>query len=789
VADERMTTGRRPEWLRAHVLFAVLALLGFTLVSATLLPDLRHPILGVGDVNLWGYQGYYVAHNFRLLPLPHLDLVNDQTLYPLGTNQLFQPWAVEREIFQAALLRLFGPGPWLQLYLLFSLAVTMLGVYLLLLEEEGRARAAGVAFAITFCSFGALWRFPGQAGMAFLHWTTLGLVADFLLARRLWDRRVWPGRLLLARVALLLLALGLDVGYIAGISIVSFVLTVSWAVAVDWVRAGGGWTLGWSRLRGWSSGLREDLRGHRGTAIALAAAGAWALGIYVPVVGQIALAARSFDFSNFQDALWWASPARLLLPILPGVDPGWVGRLVGDSPEGTLVAQPGLAIVLVGAAGLWASRHRLGAVAPLLALFCGLLALNETTLRWFRLVPWFSFVRVGGRFSLVYPTVLCLLALGLPRQGWKGRRMLAAGALLALLAAEAVTAYSGPLRRRPAFVPDAAFETFMSAVRAAPGEAVLEWPFCIAAGNGVATGELCPYYLRQAGISALRQFHGKKVVGHYFGRLHPDQVEPFLEAGWQHLFVPNGRPLTWSATRQRRDLLEPESRFLADFFLLNDFCGMIVYADLLPAESVRRLHDLVGPPVAEITYPGVGRMEFLPKRPAQRAALDRARGRALRFEPVTLEPALDLDLTSRDADHFLAAGWAGPEKKFRWTDGHRAEVRFSLAEPTSLLLELRTGGRGRQRLQVTVNGSPVAELAIENAMADYSVTIPAAAVARDNLLVLGLPDAHSPASVGAGADGRILGASVRRIAIFRVLQRAREGNDGDSGSAVLRPVE
>jgi len=398
-------------------------------------------------------------------------------------------------------------------------------------------------------------------------------------------------------------------------------------------------------------------------------------------------------------------------------------------------------------------------------------------------------VRVGGRFSLVYPTVLCLLALGLPRQGWKGRRALAAGALLALLAAEAFTAYSGPLRRRPAFVPDAAFETFMAAVRAAPGEAVLEWPFCIAAGNGVATGELCPFYLRQAGISALRQFHGKKVVGHYFGRLHPDQVEPFLEAGWQHLFVPNGRPLTWSATRQRRDLLEPEWRFLEDFFLLNDFCGMIVYADLLPAESSKRLHDLVGPPVAELTYPGVGRMEFLPKRPAQRAALDRARGRALRFEPVTLEPALDLDLTSRDADRFLAAGWAGPEKKFRWTDGHRAEVRFSLGEPTPLLLALRTGGRGRQRLEVMINGSPVAELAIGNAMADYSVSIPAAVVTKDNVLVLGLPDAHSPASVGAGRDTRVLGASVQRIAVFRVLQGGHGdalGETGGGGGAVGR---
>ncbi len=758
--------------------FAVLALLGFTLVSVVVLPDLRHPILGAGDINLWGYQGYYVANNFHLLPVPHLDLVNDQTLYPIGTNQVFQPWAVERELFQAALVRLFGPGPWLQVYLLFSLAVAMLGAYRLLLEEEGRARAACFAFVVTFCSFGALWRFPSQAGMAFLHWTTLGLIADYLLSRRLWERRPWPGRLLLARLALLGLALGLDVGYVAGISIASFMLTLAWGLLVSWVRAGGTWPFGRSRLRGWYEELRADLQRNRSTAIVLGAVMLWAFGVYVPLVGEIALAARGFDFSDFQDALWWASPARLLLPILPGVDPAWVGKLVHDSPEGSFVTQPGLAIVLAGAAGLWAGRHRFGAVVPLVALFCGLLALNETTLRWFRLVPWFSFARVGGRFSLVYPTVLCLFALGLARQGWRGRRGLAAGVLVALLAAETATAYAGPLLRRPAFVPDAAFGAFMKAVEAAPGEAVLEWPFCIAAGNGVSTGELCPYYLRQAGISALRQFHGKKVVGHYFGRLHPDQVAPFMAAGWQHLFVPNGLPLSWSATRQRRDLLEPESRFLEDFFLLNDFCGMIVYADLLPAESVRRLHELVGPPVAEITYPGVGRMEFLPKRPAQRAALDRVRGRALRFEPVTLEPALDLDLTSRAADRFLGAGWAGPEKKFRWTVGHRAEVRFSLDEPSPLLLELRAGGRGRQRVEVVVNGRPVGELAIGNAMADYSVSIPAVAVANDNLLVLGLPDAHSPASIGASRDTRILGAAVRRIAILRVLQRAQEPGGG-----------
>jgi hypothetical protein len=93
-----------------------------------------------------------------------LDLVNDQTLYPLGTNQLFQPWAVERDLFQAALLRLFGHGPWLQLYLLLSLAVTMLRRTCCCSgggpESRGRRRLRRHLLA------SALWRFgPGGDGL------------------------------------------------------------------------------------------------------------------------------------------------------------------------------------------------------------------------------------------------------------------------------------------------------------------------------------------------------------------------------------------------------------------------------------------------------------------------------------------------------------------------------------------------------------------------------------------------------------------------------------------------
>lgn len=329
--------------------------------------------------------------------------------------------------------------------------LTMLGFALVIAALlPGEVRAACVAFAATYCSFGALWRFPAQAGMSLVHWTTLGLVADYLLARRLWERRAWPAWLVLARLALLGLALGLDVGYIAGISIASFALTAAWCLAVFWRRSREVRPFSRARIAGWAAALRGDLHAHPRTSIALIAGALWALAVYVPLVGQIGLAARSFDFSTFREHFWWASPARLLVPILPGGVPEWIGRLLHDSPEGELVAQPGLAILLAGAAGLIAARRRLGAVVPAPTLMAGLL----------------------------------------------------------------------PLRPR-----------------------TLEWPFRIAAGTGVATGELCPFYLRQAGISALCQFHGKKAVGHYFGRLHSEQIAPFFAAGWQHVFLPNGPPL------------------------------------------------------------------------------------------------------------------------------------------------------------------------------------------------------------------------------------------------------
>jgi len=756
--------------MRRHLPFVVLGLVLAALFARFVIQDLRHPLIATGDVNLWGYQGYYVATNLRLLPFPRLDLDNDASFYPYGTSQVFQPWGFERELFWAACYTLFGHGPWLQVYFLLSTLLTLFGCYALLERDHGRVAAGAVGVVVAFANYGAIWRFPGQINMACLHWTVLGVVVDYLLARRLWLGERWTTRLLLGRLALLVLGLGLDLGYVAGIGLTSFALTLAWAALVF---------VGRRRprpreLRGIASGWRAELvagwRAAPESSAALLAATAVAAFFFVPLAAQVALAARAFDFSDFIDHAWWAHPVRLFIPILPWLNPLHFPELLGDSPEGSFVTSPGWFFVLIAGLGALLGRRRWGVYVPLLAMMLLFLTYHGHHVPYLRLLPWFGFTRVAGRFSVIFPTILALVGLAVPAAFWRrraGRVALAVAAVL--LAVEATTAYRLALiTPKPYVRPDASFERLMATVAATPGEAVLEWPFCVAAGNGLGTGELCLYYHRQSGLFALRQFHHKKVVGQYFGRLHRSQLTPFRQAGWPQMFFPDINHPAF-ATRQRRDFLPGEWRFLADFYRLNDFCGLLVYPDLLDPATVRAIHEVAGPPVAETTYPGVGRVEFIPKSAAWRADVDPARGRAVRLLPDDLVDALDLDLTGHAADRFLTAGWGGPDARFRWTEAPVATVSFACDPIAPLLVELTMSSFQAQRIRVVLNGHLLGEVASTGGpLREHSWTVPAEQVGYDNRLTLELPDARTPASVGAGGDTRLLGASVSRIRIRRV---------------------
>ena len=512
------------------------------LFATVIIQDFHNPILGAGDRNIAGYLGYYVAHNLHLWPVPHLGLTNDQMLYPYGNTHVFLSWAFEQDLLWTVLDRLFGNGPWLQVYFLLSVAITVVGSYLLARREWGPLRAAYLSFVVGFGSYAAIWRWPFHASLALIHWTVLNVVADAIIARRVWLRRPLSARLLLVRAALVVLCLGLDLGYVAGMALTSLLVTAVFVTAVVWRRSESRWPFTPSRIAGWRRALAASWAEHRvqNAAIALiAAVAAWLL---VPLVLEVALTARRYDFSKIPDHVWWSNPIRLLIPIFPGFNPMMLFRL-GDSPEGQFSGSPGIFFVLAAALGLaTAKKGERGATLPLLALLGLFLAYQPRVVPLQHVLPWFQFDRVTGRFALIYPTILALVSLAVPTGLW--RRAAGKVAIIALggvLAVEGATAYSLVLIRPLGnFVPDRSFRNLMSAIATAPGEAVMEWPFCVAAGNGIGTGELCPFYNVQAGLFGLRQLHGKKIVSQYYGRSHPSQIEP-LVAGRLAEHVP-GRP-------------------------------------------------------------------------------------------------------------------------------------------------------------------------------------------------------------------------------------------------------
>ena len=137
---------------------------------------------------------------------------------------------------------------------------------------------------------------------------------------------------------------------------------------------------------------------------------------------------------------------------------------------------------------------------------------------------------------------------------------------------------------------------------------------------------------------------------------------------------------------------------------------------------------------------------------------------SLRLRPLpSLLPQARLSLGREDAAPLLGSGWSDAEGAFRWTDGPRAELFFSLAGARPRVLQIRlrplvTEARPRQRLGLRLNGRDVVTLTLTDAApAVYSVALPEDGYAAENRLELLLPDATAPAGP---SDARRLGVAV-----------------------------
>jgi len=717
-------------------LFLIFLTLFSILFSIIVIKDFSQPLIGFGDEDYWDYEGFYFAKNLSWLPFPHLNLNNNQTFYPYGTNNIFQPWSVERDLLHAGFYSLFGFGPWLKIYYLTTVIVTALGAFLLLFRDYGVARASGACFLVSFFNFYAIHKYPGHLNLAVIHWTVLSFITDFLILKKVVFQQPVSLRLILVRGLLLILSMGQELGYIAGFALMSFTVSSCFIFLILFYRDFKNQHNFINFINQFKFLLEKykiEFSIHRTTSLALLAFCAVTAYAYLPLVLQIVIEAKSFDFTGVPSGAWWVNPYRLLIPFLPGLNPGMPFDVVfQDSSEGLGAGSPGWLLLILGTLGLWQTRNKFVIFIPLITIFILCLFYHPADFPTLKIFPWFTFNRVAGRVTVIYPVILTIFALEIHFYNLKLQtQRLVVSSLICLACLELYTSYSFKESYQSHLL-DKNFFKYMEYVRNQTGEAVLDWPFCIAGGNGVGQIQgLCPYFWKNSSIFALRRFHDKKVVGQYFGRLHPSQLKPYLQAGWNQLFSPNNPDFT-KATQQTQCFSAEEWSFFTDFYQFNDFAGINLYTDLLPESCAQEFYARFGNPTIETRILGAGKVRFIPKSAELRSKVNLALGSKIKFEPSLDFSETNLLKTSSQSSFMSILGLSYIEENtqinWRWALGPETNIVFKLNDSQLFDLSFKFDNPIEgQNVVVEVNGVTVKSFnnLIKNASVDSHLRLQA----------------------------------------------------------------
>jgi hypothetical protein len=222
---------------------------------------------------------------------------------------------------------------------------------------------------------------------------------------------------------------------------------------------------------------------------------------------------------------------------------------------------------------------------------------------------------------------------------------------------------------------------------------------------------LCPYYEKNHDDLGYAPYHQKKLVGEYFGRLHPSQLEPFLRVHWERMFAPDDVDV-FRAREQTRCFDEDEWSFFSDFFALNDFAGLQLHTSLLPPLCAEQFFARFGPPVAKLSLPDGDDLAFIPKPMALRSKVNPALGRSVIFRRDFAPGAVPLSALAQPAPLALdSVGLSGlehsAEEDWRWGVGPETRLEFSLPEGRSLNLRFIYFNPPQlsQRVRLVINGT------------------------------------------------------------------------------------
>jgi len=615
----------RKNWGLAASLFVILA--AWLAYHLRIIGFPTTPFEGSGDTTGWEYSGYFLFENLRFTPFPTLDFFTDTTFYPFGTSAVFQAWGLERDYIYAAFRSIFGHGPWLYYYVSLARLFCALFIFFLLRQRFGYVKGVIAGLGTAFLSYYSLGKFPYHMGISVGHWAMISVFIDCCIVHDYIDKRSIGPHLILLRAIALVMSLGHDIGYVAGMSLSSASICLVYIAIWELVR-----TLSRRESRanifyGSIEAARNAWRGSRFSLLTLTTLLLVASFFIIPLVVQIFVEVKSLESPEMFSGGWWVHPRRVFLPHFENVNPNNYSayyKSFGDGTEGYGENAPGWFLLGLAFLGLLTSPKKLKYHIPFLALFLMILYYvpfdaNATM----KIFPWYKFARVSGRLSFILPP-LCLVFFlhtrffaSFSRNVRSSLRILTVAALSIVLFLEVSFVYGQVLPPAAYFQFPENFMNTMDEIRDSPGEALFEWPFCVAGGN---IGNFCPSN-KILGSYGFRKYHGKKVNGGYFGRLSTKAAATYDQSGIMELV----------RAQTVRCLTEPELQFLYDFYRTFDYAGMIVYQEVVTESCLASIFDVFGKPTRSVQMLSSGLAHYIPKSADLRAQQNKDLGLKLSY--------------------------------------------------------------------------------------------------------------------------------------------------------------
>ncbi len=568
------------------------------------------PLSGGGDVDEWEYVGYYLAENIHFNPFPNISLNHNNTFYPYGTTQVFSDWSLESNYWFAFFYKNFGHGAWLNYYYIISLIISFLGSYLLLKNEFGQNKAFFVGFIVTFFNFYALNKYPHHYNHSTIHWTILSLFSDFILTKKIILRENISLKWILLKAFLLIATLGMNLGYICGFALSSFVLNFVVLLVILLRRH---FNKEFQLIYHFNSWFLE-LKLKPIYFIFLSIPSLILLYFYLPLVLQIYFEAKYHPLNDINAANYWSSPLRMLLPYFPSISAlqnPYVG-ILKDMPEGFGSGSAGWFCLTLGVIGFLKNRQKYWLVfLPFLILLIISTFYHPVRIPTLKIFPWGAYNRVPSRFTSMLPVIFCCFFLPINWSKFQLKKVFIFVMTL-IFFLETFEVFSFRFKQKP-YEFDKNFFSYLSNIEKQKGEAVMDFPFCIVGGDGSGLKEnLCPIFQKTCNVYALSRFHHKKVIGGYYSHVQESAMNGFVNTGigkWTTADSPDWQ----NASKITNKFSDEQLEHFLRYFQYNDFVGINVCTDLIPKEMYEQIIEKIGKPTNATEFPGAGKVVFIAK--------------------------------------------------------------------------------------------------------------------------------------------------------------------------------